>query len=85
MSGAARRATAPLRQFFNQHFEMVKTEVRSAAADEGEHTRQAVAELGQAVGELSAQVAELERTVNRLADVVAAMTLVPDPASQSGS
>lgn len=70
---AARAATAPLRDYLNQHFEMVKEEIRTAsppapvaAADDAAWTR--LAELESVLAEQSVYQA---RVLARLGDDVA--------------
>lgn len=88
---AARGATSPLRTFFNDHFEMVKDEVRtnnlgpelramvtdieSALVEHSLHQARAMSRVATDLEHLDARIAELERVVGRLADVVAAQAL----------
>jgi hypothetical protein len=52
---AARSTTSPLRNYFNQHFEMVKDEVRAAAAA---HARPEIDGLHLALADLEAGLVE---------------------------
>ena len=62
---AARATTAPVRNYFNNHFEMTKEEVRRAVADSGvdalEH-----AQTGRHLAELSNVVAETQLYQSKL-------------------
>lgn len=96
MRNAARAATAPVRNYLNDHFEMVKAEVRDHQpvidVDQGAawervgelentlsemslHQAQMFARLREQMGDLDARMANLESLVERLADVVGAMTV----------
>jgi len=74
--GVGRRLTGPLRDYFNQHFEMVKDEVRTTAASGGAATSadtaawERVAELENALAELSVHQTH---AIGRLSDEVAAL------------
>ena len=65
----ARAATAPVRNFFNQHFEMVKHEVRTHTGDQV-HLANLIHELESTVAETSLHQA---RTIARLRDDSAAL------------
>lgn len=76
---AARSATAPVRGYLNDHFEMVKEEIRRVGATPGTAT------AGATTDDAWARVAELEnllaeqsvhqaRVLSRVADEVAALT-----------
>ena len=94
--GAARAATAPVRNYINRHFEMVKDEIRqhqpvidvdqSAAwervaelentvAELSLHQAQILARMREQMGDVADRLARLESLVERLADVVGAMTV----------
>ena len=86
----ARGATSPLRDFFNQHFEMVKAEIRSIDTGAEIPGLQAViADLEADLIEqslhharvlaLDTRLVELERLIGRLTDVVAAAMLDDAP------
>ena len=92
---AARAATSPVRGYFNQHFEQVKSEIRNQKveldadsdawtrvadlenllAEMALHQSQSLARLADEVAATNDRIGELERLVERLADVVAAMTV----------
>jgi hypothetical protein len=65
LTSAARATTAPVRNYFNNHFEMTKEEVRRAVADSGvtalEH-----AQIGRHLAELSNVVAETQLYQSKL-------------------
>jgi hypothetical protein len=69
----ARAATAPFRGYFNEHFEMVKDEVRrttaSVSVDDAGAWRQ-ISELESAIAELTLYQT---RVLNRLGDDVASL------------
>ena len=95
LRNAARAATSPVRGYFNQHFEQVKSEIRNQKieldddadawkrvadlenllAEMALHHSQSLARLADEVASSNERIAELERLVERLADVVAAMTV----------
>ncbi len=96
LRNAARAATSPVRGYFNQHFEQVKSEIRNQKvelddddawtrvadlenllAEMALHHSQSLARLADEVATANDRIAELERLVERLADVVAAMTVDP--------
>ena len=72
---AARATTAPLRNFFNEHFEMVKDEVRRNARSADSGGGEGDAKSWQRVAELENNLAEQSlyqaRVLNRLSDDVA--------------
>ena len=72
---AARATTAPVRNFFNDHFEMVKDEVRRNARTTGSGGGGGDAKSWQRVAELENNLAEQSlyqaRVLNRLSDDVA--------------
>lgn len=91
---AARAATSPVRNYINQHFEMVKDEIRrhQPVVDQGAawervaelensvtemslHHAQILARLRDQMGALDDRLAHLESLVERLADVVGAITV----------
>ncbi len=95
LRSAARAATAPVRNYLNDHFEMVKAEVRdhqpvvdvdqgaawervgeleNTLAEMSLYQAQMLARLREQMGDLDARIANLESLVERLADVVGAMT-----------
>lgn len=101
---AARSTTAPLRDFFNNHFEMVKHEVRTASAAESRtdarvdelravvadleaglveqslHQARALVATQETLERLEARIDALQRSVDRLADVVAASVTLDEHA-----
>jgi hypothetical protein len=94
LRNAARAATSPMRNYINQHFEMVKDEIRhhqpvvnetaawervaeleNTVSEMSLHQAQLLARLRDQMGDLDARLARLETLVERLADVVGAMTV----------
>lgn len=95
LRSVARAATSPVRNYLNQHFEQVKSEIRNQKVELDEdgsawrrvsdlenqlaeislHHAQALAKLADQVAASNERIGELERLVERLADVVAAMTV----------
>ncbi len=96
LRNAARAATAPVRNYLNDHFEMVKAEVRDhrpvVDIDQGGawervgelentlsemslHQAQMLARVRDQMRDLDVRLANLESLVERLADVVGAMTV----------
>lgn len=87
---AVRGVGAPLRGFFNQHFEMVKTDLRGSAAEVQQrlaeitnfvtetnlHNAKIIAGLRSEVREMADQVARLQETNDLLREAVTALTPV---------
>ena len=104
LSKAARSTTAPFRNYFNEHFEMVKHEVRTARVvdtrqeaqvdelravvadleaglvEQSIHHARALVATQETLGRLEARIADLERSIDRLADVVAASVTLDERA-----
>ncbi len=94
----ARSATAPVRGYLNNHFEMVKQEVRqhqpaiddslgvwyrlheleNTFAESSLYQAKILVDLRDQVAALVDRVHEIEIAVNRLSDVVSAMTISAD-------
>lgn len=83
LTSAARATAAPVRNYFNNHFEMTKQEVRRAVADSGVALEQAqsgrhLAELSNVVAETqlyqSKMISELRREVAALREDLAQMS-----------
>lgn len=94
---AAKAATSPVRGYINNHFEMVKDEVRQKRSEEWQriadleatvseaslHQARVLARLRDEVEAVTQRLHDLEQATDRLADVVAAATVVADRQSAS--
>ena len=88
----AKAATSPVRGYINNHFEMVKEEVRQKRSEEWQriadleatvseaslHQARVLARLRDEVEAVTRRLQDLEQATDRLADVVAAATVVAD-------